>query len=350
MRAIAVLCMVEVHTAAIIPPEGVTVGSPMAFVAAAFGGMAAPMFVTISGWGMYMSAQRRRAQGFSGSDWVRWIVPRVLLLTACQVIVNLFLNVERGGRFEWQTPGVLTLLAVAAILSPILSRIPFSFRTAILLLACASPLVLGDTSGPELGWFERVGSEGIFEWLERLFVNGTYPIAPWIFYVILGTLVYDLRESPDVREKGIIMGLIATALTILISAIEEVDWALTEGDAVLTFFPASTPFLIVSGTMAVLAMRILEGSEARGGEPAFGDKLTFLEPSGRLSLTIYVSHFAVLGIAAMVLEGEPRLALAPAFLATSIHTIVWIPLAIAHEKYIPGISIEGLLRTVQSGR
>ena len=159
-----------------------------------------------------------------------------------------------------------------------------------------------------MGWFERVGSEGIFEWLERLFVNGTYPIAPWIFYVILGTLVYDLRESPDVREKGIIMGLIATALTILISAIEEVDWALTEGDAVLTFFPASTPFLIVSGTMAVLAMRILEGSEGRGGEPAFGEKLTFLEPSGRLSLTIYVSHFAVLGIAAMVLEGEPRLA------------------------------------------
>ena len=40
MRAIAVLCMVEVHTAAIIPPEGVTVGHPAAFVAAAFGGIA----------------------------------------------------------------------------------------------------------------------------------------------------------------------------------------------------------------------------------------------------------------------------------------------------------------------
>ena len=39
MRAIAVLCMVEVHTAAIIPPEGISVGHPAAFVAAAFGGM-----------------------------------------------------------------------------------------------------------------------------------------------------------------------------------------------------------------------------------------------------------------------------------------------------------------------
>ena len=69
MRAIAVLFMVEVHTAAIIPPEGVTVGDPAAFVAAAFGGMAAPMFVTISGWGMYMSARRRHSEGISASDW-----------------------------------------------------------------------------------------------------------------------------------------------------------------------------------------------------------------------------------------------------------------------------------------
>ena len=52
IRAVAVLCMVEVHTAAILPPRGMTVGDPGAFIAAAFGGMAAPMFIMISGWGM----------------------------------------------------------------------------------------------------------------------------------------------------------------------------------------------------------------------------------------------------------------------------------------------------------
>ena len=41
IRAVAVLCMVEVHTAAILPPRGMTVGDPGAFIAAAFGGMAA---------------------------------------------------------------------------------------------------------------------------------------------------------------------------------------------------------------------------------------------------------------------------------------------------------------------
>ena len=42
VKAIAVLCMVQVHTAAIIPPEGITVGHPAAFVAAAFGGWPLP--------------------------------------------------------------------------------------------------------------------------------------------------------------------------------------------------------------------------------------------------------------------------------------------------------------------
>ena len=45
MKAIAILFMVEVHTAAILPPEGITVGHPAAFVAAAFGGMAAPLLL-----------------------------------------------------------------------------------------------------------------------------------------------------------------------------------------------------------------------------------------------------------------------------------------------------------------
>ena len=63
IRAVAVLCMVEVHTAAILPPRGMTVGDPGAFIAAAFGGMAAPMFIMISGWGIHRSTIRRSSGG-----------------------------------------------------------------------------------------------------------------------------------------------------------------------------------------------------------------------------------------------------------------------------------------------
>lgn len=350
IRGIAILFMVEVHTAAIVPPSGITVGHPAAFVAAAFGGMAAPMFVTVSGWGMYSSASRRLSEGHSASQWVNWIVPRFALLCLCQILVNILLNVERGGRFEWHTPGVLTLLAISAVICPALVRTSMRARSILMLLFCVSPLLMGASSGPELGWFERVDARGIQEWMARLLWNGTYPVLPWLFYILLGTVLQDLREDYRARERGIVLGIIATTITLAMSVAEGIDWALTSGDAVLTFFPASMPFLVVSGTMVALALRILEGKEESGGEPLMGDRLSLLEPAGRMSLTIYVSHFAVLGVVALLMDGEPRMPLVPAFLVTILHTIVWIPLAVIHESRFPGLSLEGLLRRTQSSR
>ena len=248
IRAIAVLCMVEVHTAAIIPPEGISVGHPAAFVAAAFGGMAAPMFVTISGWGIHTSATRRAADPSHDTGmWLRWLAPRVLLLGLCQLLVNLLLNVDRGGRFEWHTPGVLTLLAVAALLAPVLIRLSMRSRTGLMLLMVASPLALGDASGTDWTWWERVGSQGTSEWLARLLWNGTYPAVPWLGFVLLGSIIHDLADEPSARERNIALGLVATSVTAAVAAYEGIPWALTEGEAVLTFFPASPAFLVVSG-------------------------------------------------------------------------------------------------------
>ena len=345
IRAIAVLCMVEVHTAAIIPPAGMSVGDPAAFVAAAFGGMAAPLFVMISGWAIYMSASRRMMGGLTSADeWASWMVPRVALLASCQILVNLLLNTDRGGRFEVHTPGVLTLLAIAALLAPVLVRLGMEIRIFLMLVMISSPMIMGDVSGTDWSWWDRVASDGMSEWLSRLLWNGTYPAVPWMFYVLLGTLVYDLSDSPRTRERIIAIGLIATIITLLISVREKVPWALTEGDAVLTFFPASSSFLVVSGFFALLAHRILEGQESSGGEPFGGDKLSFLEPLGRITLTVYVAHFAVLGLVAYAMQGEPRLELVPAFAVTIGHTLMWIPLAKAHQELIPEISFEGLLR------
>ena len=343
MRAIAVLCMVEVHTAAILPPKGITVGHPAAFVAAAFGGMAAPMFVTISGWGMYRGARRRFEDGFSAIDWLNWILPRFAILFLCQLLVNLLLNVERGGRFEFQTPGVLTLLAFATVISPLLARLSTNYRLFVLVILGISPIFLGSLASPEIGWFQRVNSNGLYEWLERLLWNGTYPLFPWLFFVFLGTIVHDLRDKPRIREMAIFFGIIFSIITILFSFYKKTAWALTSGEAILTFFPASVPFLLVSGSMVVLVMRILEGGESRGRGPSFGSRLSFLEPAGRLSLTIYVTHFAVLGVAAYAMEGE-RLDVIPALLVTMIHTLLWIPLAHVHERRMPNISFEGILR------
>ena len=102
--------------------------------------------------------------------------------------------------------------------------------------------------------------------------------------------------------------------------------------------------MLTSGIFVVILFRILEGREISGGEPFGGERISWLEPAGRLSLTIYVAHFILLGIIANEMQNQPRLEIYDAFLLTILHTSIWIPLSIWHEKYAPTISFEELLR------
>ena len=343
MKAIAVLCMVEVHTAAILPPKGISVDHPAAFLAAAFGGMAAPMFVTLSGWGIYRSGLNKIKS--EKIKWPKWILSRFILLFACQILVNISLNIDRGGRFYWHTPGVLTLLAVSSVLIPLILMISFKLRNLIMITMIFFPLFIGEYSGLDWSWNYRVNSQGIYEWLERLLLNGTYPLIPWLGYIFLGTLIHDLDKYSKTKDDIIKIGLFITAVTILISIIDKKSWALTSGDAILTFFPASTSFLIVSGTMVILLMRILEGDEASGEKSRY-PKLSYLEPVGKITLTIYVLHFFVLGVTAIIMDEKPRFDIFTAFSITIAHTLIWIPLANWHQNNIPNISFEYFLKKI----
>jgi surface polysaccharide O-acyltransferase-like enzyme len=344
IRAIAILCMVQVHTAAIIPPEGISISHPLAFISAAIGGMAAPLFVTISGWGMYSSAKRRsESESSDFSSWMRWILPRFIILVLCQLFVNSALLLERGGRFEWMTPGVLTLLALACLLGPVLILLKKEQRVLLMLLLVFSPLLIGDLNGVDFNWIERVSSQGFGEWIERLLLNGTYPALPWLAFVVLGSLVEDYRNDSTTR-RIIALGLVIVGISMAFSIYKNTAWALTSGDAILTFFPANTPFIFTSIIFVIILFKLLEGNEMSGGEPTGGRRLSWLEPAGRLSLTIYVVHFVILGIVAFEMQNQPQLGIYVAFLLTIVHTVIWIPLAILHEKYIPQISFEGLLR------
>mgnify|MGYP006183964805 CR=1 FL=1 len=344
IRAIAILCMVQVHTAALIPPEGISIGHPVAFISAAIGGMAAPLFVTISGWGMYSSAKRRGSSNNRDfSSWMRWIIPRFIILIFCQFLVNFAFLLERGGRFEWMTPGVLTLLALAALFGPVLILLKKGQRVVLMLILILSPLAIGSLGGSDLPWLERVYSEGGWEWLQRLLLDGTYPALPWMAFIVLGSLVEDYRGSSKIKLLTS-LGLFSIGASIIYSYYEGMAWALTRGDALLTFFPANTPFIFTSVIFVIIIFKLLEGKEMAGGKPTGGESLSWIEPAGRLSLTIYVSHFVVLGAFALKMQDESRLGIYLAFILTMFHTFIWIPLAILHEKYIPNISFEGLLR------
>ena len=343
MKGIAILFMVQVHTAAVVPPTGINVGHhPLAFLAAALGGMAAPLFVTMSGWGVHASAKRK---GRGGSDWIAWMAPRVSILFLCQILVNALFHENHGGRFEILTPGILTLFAVSAMLMPLLSKVGIFSRGILMILFILAPSMLGGYSGPEWSWSIRIHSDGISEWFERLLFNGTYPAIPWLSYTILGSLIADLREDVLARKRIFLIGLIFTFYTVLRSITQKETWALTEGEAVLTFFPANSEFVIVSATFVILLQMILDKVERNPEEAIVEGLLGRLEPAGRLSLTIYVGHFALLGVF-VASYGRSSFPLEVSFAFTVIHMIVWIPISIVHERIAPNYSLEQVIRVM----
>ena len=343
MKGIAILFMVQVHTAAVVPPTGVDVGNhPLAFLAAALGGMAAPLFVTMSGWGVHSSARRK---GREGKDWIAWMVPRVSILFLCQILVNSLFHENHGGRFDILTPGILTLFAVSAILMPVLSRIGTFPRAILMLLLVLTPSVLGGHAGSDWSWSVRIHSDGVSEWFERLLINGTYPAIPWLSYTILGSLIADLKEDRLATRRAFFVGLAFTFYTVLASIVQNEAWALTEGEAVLTFFPANSEFVIVSATFVILLHMILEKIE----NDALGSNveriLRRLESAGRLSLTIYVGHFVLLG-AFVAIYGGVSFTLEVSFVLTVIHMIAWVPISIIHERIAPNYSLEQVIRVM----
>ena len=214
-----------------------------------------------------------------------------------------------------------------------------------MILFVLAPSMLGGHSGPEWSWSIRIHSDGISEWFDRLLFNGTYPAIPWLSYTILGSLIGDLREGVLARKRIFLIGLVFTIYTVLASITQKEAWALTEGEAVLTFFPASSEFVIVSATFVILLQMILDRVEANPDQTIAEGLLRRLEPAGRLSLTIYVGHFALLGVF-VASYGRASFPLEVSFAFTVIHMIAWIPISIAYERIAPNYSLEHVIRVM----
>ncbi len=340
VKGLAILFMVQVHTASIVPPESLTLTHPLTLLSAAIGGLAAPLFVLISGWGAQSAASRRIGSG----TLMRWLVVRVSALIIAQVIVNLILP----QRFHWYTPGVLTLLAACTLLSPLTCRIVNikSAQIPLFGMLLLSPVAIS----PNLeiaGWWEMVVVTSPSDWLARLLIDGTYPLFPWLALFVVGQTVRarGVRGGDSTVGEGensvLHWDLLLTCALPLVVVVAVVDGSgppfQTYGPALITFFPAS-PFFVLASAMTSLF--VIEGvRRCRNHETAL---LKHLADAGRLSLSIYVAHFGVLRILAELFDG--RLPLVTSFSLTFLHIGLWLVVARLWRIHAPEWAIEGVIR------
>jgi acyltransferase len=344
MRGLAILCMVQVHTAALMPAP-VSIDHPIALFSASIGGMAAPMFVLISGWALQRGLDRRRAMGESV---LRWSLTRGGFLIGLQFLLGLLLP----QRFDISSPGILTLLGICTLIFPLYYvRDAMSIRMGIdprisrtlraIFVAIFAWLIYTTWTNLQPGptWTDMIHVKSILDWFVKAGISGTYPLLPWATYFIIGSILDEKPLEGTAKQKQLRnTGLIAfgsLSITAIISAMTEVSWAVTMGEGVLTFFPANPWFVLVSCSMSVFIWDLFRCINS----PKWVNSV--LAPSGRLSLTIYMLHFALLGVIEPYL---PDSGLEVAFLMTIVHMTLWSILAHIQQKQIPELSIEHLLR------
>ena len=330
LRGLAVLLMVMVHAAAIWSPKLSTDTSSLSYIVAGLGGLAAPLFVTIFGWGLIKSRSNNRSS-----------IIKAMILLILQILVNL----SSPQLYQPLSPGILSLFAVLIILKPLIIKITTS-RTIFLLfwlfilLFYAVNNMLFNIQG-ENNWDFRTNTENLSMVISHLILTGTYPVLPWICYAVVGAFLgSSITEGGKTLPRNsttllIMIGMCYCLFTLIRSNIDGSIWAHPTQGGELNFFPVNISFIIASMTGVFIFWLIIQEF-----------RITIFEGCGRLSLTIYVIHFIPLSIMSN-LENEKDWTVMEASQAVVLFTTTWLIFAYVWNRY-QWLTIEYLIRKLSS--
>ena len=326
LRGLAVLLMVLVHAAATWEPSLAGGFLLLGVIVSAGGGLAAPLFVALLGWGL---AQRVLT--------IRQRCWRAGCLMTCQVIVN----VSAPHLFDPFTPGVLSMLGLAILTEPWWGRLFRSrdravqrFTTTFVAVIVLSVLT-ESLQGPS-DWTRRVAYDSFPVWVNHSVFTGLYPFFPWIVFACFGMTVASLSISQRRTFFRNITAIgMATSMAILVrSQLANQPWALPTGEASLTFFPANAPFLIAAMTGVAMLWWVAERVEST---------IVALSHIGRASLTVYVLHFMPFALfhEADTVHGWSATLTGVVVVA---YTTGWIVLGTWLARRIPHLTIESWIK------
>ena len=326
LRGLAVLLMVLVHAAATWEPPLSGNAMLLGIVVSAGGGLAAPLFVALLGWGLF---QRQ----LSGKQRV-W---RAGCLFACQLAVNL----SAPHLFEPWTPGVLSLMGLLILTETWWGQLwhrsspPQRTFSGLVILVLLFLTLFGTSQGPS-NWDARVSSESAAQWFGHLIMTGLYPLIPWVVFAAFGMTIASLQgeDHRTVLYRRVSGAGFLVSLIVLVDAIRyQKTWALPTGDASLTFFPANAPFIIAALTGTALLWWVAERTEV----------FTVLSDLGRVSLTVYVLHFLPMTLFQSVDETHSLSSTLTSLLVVA-YTLGWMVLGSWLHRRVPHLTLEALMK------
>jgi uncharacterized membrane protein len=291
LRGLAVLLMVQQHLIVWlwkIPSTALSDILEMKFhmlFLNAMGGIAAPLFVTLAGFGFVFF------EGKTDYNDKKILIRGVVLLLSGYMMNMLIPSWFSGG--SWY---VLHMIGAAFLLSPFLRRIPISGLIALVFIAVfAAPLLQNLLDTPFYLHNKRMGLYTLKGSVFRLaFVEGHFPVFPWLGFYLSGMIAARWYKN-DKLKKIIFLALGFGSLSGVL-ALLNLSHVITHGPllrfvkVLARFYPALPPmvFLLICGALLITAASLY-----------FCDvknKLSFNNPMiylGHISLSILIFHGVV---------------------------------------------------------
>ncbi len=296
LRGLAVFLMMEQHMGVWLYHSTAGVRTPWYLIAFnALGGAAAPLFITLAGVGTSLSLQR---QGRGDSLLVR----RGLVVLG----FGYLLSALTPSWFTLRSWFVLHMMGVAIASAPLWRRLSTRglFGTAALVIAATTPLQRWlDT--PRYLINDRMALKEPFEalaggHLRVAFVEGQFPIFPWLSMFLVGMAVGRLLAKDDQEAlRKLALGVLALGLTLalvgqLSPQIPVLSFALDEPwrrlfGTPLSFFPATAAIILLLQSVVLWLIVIATWFE-RQVPLAKNSSMVSL---GRISLTLLLVHVVV---------------------------------------------------------
>jgi uncharacterized protein len=246
--------------------------------------LAAPLFIFLSGFSFYLSFSKNRnykqklMQGFYlmctavGIDWLIWgTLPFQAFDVLYLISIGIFINILIFNFHVY----LKLFIALACIGASILLQNQYGYRF----------IIEDDFEGTR---FSMEFLESLTFQFQRFFIDGWFPIFPWISFAIIGCVVAERMEDILKMLKGVLAGsllLFVVGLTLLFTA----NTLQGERDGYLEFFyPASPVYLLIAFSFIFL----LFTSTARFNLPK---GINFINVMGRNSLFVYIFHAAIIG-------------------------------------------------------
>jgi len=322
MRALAVIFMVLCHFPVNLSPATGQYPWIYFFSNHLIGDFAAAMFLVLVGVSQVLSTSKT---GYIPIDAQFW-KDRTLKRGAFIFVVGLLFSMSMRGWeaiFEWD---ILTLIGASLMVIRLLGRMPaFGFVLVGLIFISPSPFLreyseyikhwgngvsaVPGLSGVVPGLLYDPGNDYVPTWsiqqiIEGFFVEGYFPLFPWLFFPLFGvflgktSFVQSKDKSPDTRLHIILMitgGLILSVIGTVISFAARTKPPLsvvTEYISPFSFYPSTLSMQLLQLGIVLFLFGLLRAYYDSGPRESWW--LTYCRRLSRYSLTVYVLHHVVM--------------------------------------------------------